>query len=481
MSLSAAELGFVTIELQQVVRSARLQEIWSPADRRLVLGLRGRGTSFYLLVVLQKESMRLHLTQRPERTGRPAPAWVMKLRAEILGTTVEGIEGEAGGRRVFVHFRRKEDTKVLVVDLFGGGRILLADQTLRVTAPVLGRAEAGEELTRRSAALLQDGKSRLPSPDPATLAANRAAEALYSELEGRLRIENLRRRVLTLLGRQIKSQEKLISNLERDGGRADRADEFYRQAELIKLNLAGLPAHAERLELATAPDGERVTLELDPRLSVVENMQRLFERAKKMKRARAEIEARLARERARLAHMVEQRTLAAEAQEASLVQLARRLGFEADAEPVRSRPLRRQPYRRFVSASGREILVGRSAQDNHRLTFHLARGADIWLHARGWPGAHVLVRLEPGEDIDEQTLLDAATLAAAYSGAKNPDRLEISYTRAKYCRPVPGEPGRVALTREKTLLVRIEPERLARLKASAEADRAGRPLTEDNS
>jgi predicted ribosome quality control (RQC) complex YloA/Tae2 family protein len=481
LSLSPAELSFVTIELQQMLRGARLQEIWSPGDKRLVLGLRGRGKSFYLLIVLQKESMRLHLTQRPERSGRPAPAWVMKLRAEIPGTIVEGIESESGGRRVFMHLRRKEDNKVLVVDLFGAGRILLADQALRVTAPVLGRVEAGEELTSRSSATGQDLKSRLPPADPETLAANRAAEALYSEQEGRLRLENLRRRVLALLGRRIKSQEKLLSNLESDSDRAERADELFRQAELIKLNLNSLPARAERLELVAAPAGERVTVELDPRLSVVENMQRLFERAKKLRRARTEIEARLVRERARLAHMVEQRALAAEAQEAPLAQLARRLGLKEEAGPVRHRPARRQPFRHFVSASGREILVGRSAEDNHRLTFQLARGADLWLHARGWPGAHVLVRLEPGQDIDEQTLLDAATLAAVYSGARNPDRLEITYTRAKYCRPVPGEPGRVALTREKTLLVCIEPQRLARLKASAEADQAGQSLTEGNS
>jgi len=74
----------------------------------------------------------------------------------------------------------------------------------------------------------------------------------------------------------------------------------------------------------------------------------------------------------------------------------------------------RLPYRKFISQSGAPILVGRSARDNDTLTLRVARGNDLWLHARGMQGAHVVVP-GPGESPDPRTLGDAALLAAHFS------------------------------------------------------------------
>ncbi|RME26424.1 MAG: DUF814 domain-containing protein, partial [Deltaproteobacteria bacterium] len=140
---------------------------------------------------------------------------------------------------------------------------------------------------------------------------------------------------------------------------------------------------------------------------------------------------------------------------------------EAAREKKQAGKSRRRPFREFWSATGKRILVGKSAADNNELTFSVARGHDLWFHARGVAGSHVVVRLQRGEQPDEQTILDAATLAALYSGEKNPSEMDVTYTLVKHLRPVKGEPGRVWVAREKVLRIRIEPERVARLKASA--------------
>ena len=74
-----------------------------------------------------------------------------------------------------------------------------------------------------------------------------------------------------------------------------------------------------------------------------------------------------------------------------------------------------KPFLRFISEAGDAILIGRNSRENEELTFGLARSHDLWLHASGAPGSHVVLRLEKGAELRNESLLDAATLALHYS------------------------------------------------------------------
>ncbi len=164
------------------------------------------------------------------------------------------------------------------------------------------------------------------------------------------------------------------------------------------------------------------------------------------------------------------------------------------------------PYKTFVSRTGRAIWVGRSSSDNDVLTFRLARGNDLWFHAAGISGSHVVVRLGRDESPDQETLLDAATLAAHFSTSAQTNAhkdtaaiarkraststsstsgsqagtnaetwasqhggqaplVEIHQTRCKFVRkPKGAPPGQVLLNGEvKALSLRLESSRLERL------------------
>ena len=112
------------------------------------------------------------------------------------------------------------------------------------------------------------------------------------------------------------------------------------------------------------------------------------------------------------------------------------------------------------------VLGVRKSRENDALTFKHARPHDLWLHARGLPGAHVVVPLEKGEVTPQELLLDACALAVHFSSAKGQDRVEVSYLPAKYLRKVKGAPGAVTYSQEKTLRYVHEPARIARLLAS---------------
>ncbi len=77
------------------------------------------------------------------------------------------------------------------------------------------------------------------------------------------------------------------------------------------------------------------------------------------------------------------------------------------------------PYREFWSRSGLRIWVGKKAKDNDTLTFKLAHGSDFWLHVHGYPGSHVIIKINKGKDPDADTIQDALQLALYYSQAKS--------------------------------------------------------------
>jgi predicted ribosome quality control (RQC) complex YloA/Tae2 family protein len=116
------------------------------------------------------------------------------------------------------------------------------------------------------------------------------------------------------------------------------------------------------------------------------------------------------------------------------------------------------------------IYVGRNARENDELTFGVAKSNDLWLHARGAPGSHVVVRLEKGADVPPETMRDAATLALLYSDLKKSGKGDIIYTRRKWVKKAKGQaPGAVTVSQEKSVFVALDKTRLAGLKERSEA------------
>lgn len=110
--------------------------------------------------------------------------------------------------------------------------------------------------------------------------------------------------------------------------------------------------------------------------------------------------------------------------------------------------------RRFISTDGFEILVGKKAKDNDYLTFRVARSLDTWMHAADYPGSHVVIRNANRKEIPNQTLLEAAQLAAFYSNGREQTKAAVNYTLKKFVnKPKRAAPGLVSLASFKTILV----------------------------
>ena len=109
---------------------------------------------------------------------------------------------------------------------------------------------------------------------------------------------------------------------------------------------------------------------------------------------------------------------------------------------------------RFVSSDGYEILVGRNNKQNDELTIRMSYSTDIWLHTKEIPGSHTLIRTNGTGEAPENTILEAAQLAAYYSKAKNSAQVPVDFTQVKNVKkPNGAKPGFVIYERNQTVYV----------------------------
>ncbi len=500
-ALSAAQLGVSIAELRPLLEGRRLEDIQAlpPADLLLVFAADGEGV-LRVRLSAAGDGPRLHLQHgRVERHQGPLGPFFRALGEALPGAALARLEQPRGDRlaRLVFDSAARPPRASLVAELTGRhANLVLLDGSERVLellhAPP-ARAGARPRLKRGEPWQPPPGSppadpgpplaEALPDPGPAPRARAQAplswrVEAALGGGAERADRERARRDLAKRLERRLGRARGLVSGLEQRRAAASEVDQVRRTGELLKGNLDRLRRGMESVEVVDwfDPAQPTVRIELDPKRGPRENLERLFERARKLERsAKAlEREADLAARRvaaledllARLAH--EDADPAALETEAVAAKLVDALDTERGKRVQRAAP--RLPYKRFQSTSGADLLVGRTARDNDVLTFRVARGNDLWLHTADSPGSHVILRLERGAEPHPEDLLDGAHLAVYFSPLRGATRASIHMAPRKLVHKPRGAPaGLVTLSGGRTREVRLEPDRLARLLAGERA------------
>lgn len=122
----------------------------------------------------------------------------------------------------------------------------------------------------------------------------------------------------------------------------------------------------------------------------------------------------------------------------------------------------------YRSSEGYKILVGRNNRQNDTLTLKEADKSDIWLHVKDLTGSHVIICCG-GETPDEETIEEAALIAAYNSSARNSSLVPVDYTLVRYVKkPSGSKPGMVIFTNQKTLYVTPDDDLVSSLKKSGQ-------------
>jgi hypothetical protein len=384
------------------------------------------------------------------------------------------------------------DTKAELAELPSLAKVTAAIGGARVGAITLRGVQLFAHDTPWAVVIERAQRRVIVRPGMLPEAAEEALETLAArgpELLAAIKTESLERTREALVAALDRAQKKVVRRIAaigKDLERVAEADALSLQAQWLVAEAARAPRGARSLRVTDWSSGEArvIELPLDPARSAREQVEALFKRARRIKRGVAIARERQEQAEARreLLSRLAAEAIAAEAQE-KLEVLARRaragaagdfsLATDAVARssaPARPAQVRRKAYRTFVGSLGATILVGRGGADNDELTLHLARPHDLWLHARGVPGAHVVVPLDKGHPCPPEVLVDAAHLAAHFSDARGELSVEIEHTPKRFLRKPRGSaPGLVVVAREKVLTLRVDPARLAALLATEAA------------
>lgn len=251
-----------------------------------------------------------------------------------------------------------------------------------------------------------------------------------------------------LLKKELRLARRKVSDAVTAVSAGEEAGELRRQGDLLLARAAAVPAGAEQVTLPGF-DGTEETLTLDPRLDAAGNARARYDqarrRAARAQRALRELPALEAAADAAQAALEAAATLPAGEVRARL-QAAESGAAQADRRSA-------MPGIRFQGPHGFEVVVGRNARDNDKVTFGVARSRDLWFHAQGYRGSHVVVR-SGGKEVPFDTVLFAARLAAGHSEAGREDRVAVDYTERKNVwRPKGGAPGAVNFAHHRTVVV----------------------------
>jgi predicted ribosome quality control (RQC) complex YloA/Tae2 family protein len=289
-------------------------------------------------------------------------------------------------------------------------------------------------------------------------------EAWVSFIFGRLkygRLEQKQDKIENNIRDRLDYLNTLISRLKQMHDESVEREQYQKAGELLLAQMYSLPENTSMVEITDLyhPQQPKIKVKLNPELSIRENAQAYFEKAKSVAAKHREIKKRLAAlEKDRKEIEVMLKKILRESNISNLTRMEHQLVemhvIRTDIDTLEEVHL---PFKRFYF-EGWEIRVGKNARSNDELTFRHSRKEDFWLHAQGSGGSHVVIRNPQRKENPPRTVLTyAGTLAARNSKAKHSNIVPVIYTKIKYVRKIKGSPpGTVNTERIKTIFVELK-------------------------
>lgn len=286
----------------------------------------------------------------------------------------------------------------------------------------------------------------------------------YGEKAERDEVRQRTADLLRFLQNERAKNSKKLEKLEETLEEAKEADRYRIQGELLTASMHLFQKGDKSVEVINYYDEEqkKMVIELDPLLTPSENAQKAFKRYTKIKNSRTVVSEQIESTKVELTYLD---SLLQQLQNAGLNDIEEIREELVEQGYLRSRERKKRKGGKagklgkpskpsvasFTSSEGIPIYVGKNNTQNDYVTNKLAHAGDTWLHTKDIPGSHVVIR---SPQFGEQTLHEAAMLAAYYSQAKESSQVPVDYTLIRHVRkPNGAKPGFVIYDNQKTLFV----------------------------
>jgi predicted ribosome quality control (RQC) complex YloA/Tae2 family protein len=488
-------------ELEFRLRGSRVTEAGFLSDGRIAVALRGRGST--VLLAIDAFASPPAVTVEPGELATAAePGFGRALAAALRGTVLSGVRSRIGDRLLRLTFSTRSrfgvgDETELYLELVPrfGNVVLVRREKVVAAAKEFTLAQNGRRAVGAGLAYalppLPAGGSLVPKlvaqsgvdPDAFLVFAQSDAamrDALYVYRRDELVLQahvvplcgfagaaSTREASLLDVMAEVRTQEVGRDDRERAARRRRAVSKRLGERERKLLDeLAALAVKRARVAERDGlrQQGEQIlgTLHEVPetqRRQAKERAAELFATYKKLGAALPHVARREHDVRTALDAVEALRWEAERVASEDLDDLEAALGI-LDGRSRRAKVLRgtlprkrKRSLLEFQTASGSRIVVGRSPGENAEVTFKIARPDDLWFHAQGVPGAHVILSRNDRRRPSPEDIETAASLAAHYSKAKTSLKVAVDYTQRKYVRKQrDAPPGLVWYTNPRTVV-----------------------------
>jgi len=302
---------------------------------------------------------------------------------------------------------------------------------------------------------------------------NSAADLYYFETALRRQMEERKQSLLKRIRLLLERLERRTENLLLDREKSSEDLDLKAYGDLLVANYPRLKKGMNQIDVLDygKDPPQPVLIPLEEALDPAGNVEKYFRRYKKAKRGMEIISRRLEEAQKEISYLESVHFQIEEAEDAEELATIRQ---ELEEERILTVSARQKsgkekkepslPIRRFRSSDGLEIICGKSNIGNDYILRKIARGNDLWFHAQGYPGSHVILKTGSGEPKFE-AISEAAAIAAFFSRGRGSTRIPVDYTPARNVhRPKGARPGFVTCLHQKTILVTPDKGKIEKLK-----------------
>ena len=452
---------------------ARLQKIQQPTRRDFIFSIRNNGTSRKLYVNINPQIYHLaFMTSAGEKRRaieipKHPPMFCMLLRKYLEGSKIDDARVVENERILELFFEITDELSrkrslCLCIELMGRhSNVILYDKE---TSIILGCAHnVGAEKSRYRE--LQGGLKYIYPPVhaiqdnipclyksleyPQNFSINEILDDYFSKKQEEISVRDKKNKLSSIVSQKLKKVNGSIGKINSLLKKRDNTEKYKLYGELLTANLYKKCDYQREIVVFDYIHNVNVKIELDENKSLNENAQKYFRLYTKSKTTQEKSKSMLENLNIEREYL---ENLLYSIDKASNFEDLEEIGIELEPSKVSTRKQdRSEPTK--LELNGFTVYIGKNNRQNDYIISKLAKPDDYWFHTKQCAGSHVLLRINEKEP-EECVIYECCKLAREYSSAKQPSKVGVIYTKAKYLRKPPASPlGYVTYKNEKEILI----------------------------